>query len=80
MENSSDREQDGKDKSVKSSSLIGSLMPRILKEAQEKRGFVIIALTKEAHMSLSRIAKLAIRLMEGDPKMEGIPWTLLAYF
>ncbi|GJV04279.1 hypothetical protein Tco_1337848 [Tanacetum coccineum] len=62
MENSSDREQDGKDKSVKSSSLIGSLMPRILKEAQEKRGFVIIALTKEAHMSLSRIAKLAIRV------------------
>ncbi|GJW56250.1 hypothetical protein Tco_0102981 [Tanacetum coccineum] len=61
MENSSDQEQDGKDKSVKSSSLIGSLMPRILKEAQKKRGFALIALTKEAHMSLSRIAKLAIR-------------------
>ncbi|GJY44174.1 putative reverse transcriptase domain-containing protein [Tanacetum coccineum] len=31
------------------------------KEAQEKLGFALIALTKEAHMSLSRIAKLAIR-------------------
>ncbi|GKD40246.1 hypothetical protein Tco_1260453 [Tanacetum coccineum] len=30
-------------------------------EAQEKLGFALIALTKEAHMSLSRIAKLAIR-------------------
>ncbi|GKE84250.1 hypothetical protein Tco_1557992 [Tanacetum coccineum] len=62
MENSSDGERDGKDKSVKSSSLIGSLMPRILKEAQEKQGFTLIALTKEAHMSLSRIVKLAIRV------------------
>ncbi|GJZ02897.1 hypothetical protein Tco_0520858 [Tanacetum coccineum] len=32
------------------------------KEAQEKLGFALIALTKEAHMSLSRIAKLAIRV------------------
>ncbi|GKE48113.1 hypothetical protein Tco_1479371, partial [Tanacetum coccineum] len=30
-------------------------------EAQEKLGFALIALTKEAHMSLSRIASLAIR-------------------
>ncbi|GJU46494.1 hypothetical protein Tco_1203760 [Tanacetum coccineum] len=32
------------------------------KEAQKKLGFALIALTKEAHMSLSRIAKLAIRV------------------
>ncbi|GJY41576.1 hypothetical protein Tco_0428846 [Tanacetum coccineum] len=31
------------------------------KEAQKKLGFALIALTKEAHMSLSRISKLAIR-------------------
>ncbi|GJY90429.1 hypothetical protein Tco_0505625, partial [Tanacetum coccineum] len=41
MENSSDQEQDGKDKSVKSSSLIGSLMPRGLKEAQEMMIFAL---------------------------------------
>ncbi|GKA72348.1 hypothetical protein Tco_0778564, partial [Tanacetum coccineum] len=41
MENSSDQEQDGKDKSVKSSSLIGSLMPRGLKEAQEMMMFAL---------------------------------------
>ncbi|GJZ73246.1 hypothetical protein Tco_0637392, partial [Tanacetum coccineum] len=41
MENSSDQEQDGKDKSVKSSSLIGSLMPRGLKEAQEMMNFAL---------------------------------------
>ncbi|GKE33404.1 hypothetical protein Tco_1452726 [Tanacetum coccineum] len=41
MENSSDQEQDGKDKSVKSSSLIGSLMPRRLKEAQEMMIFAL---------------------------------------
>ncbi|GJT68954.1 hypothetical protein Tco_1028240 [Tanacetum coccineum] len=32
------------------------------KEAQEKLGFALIDLIKEAHMSLSRIAKLAIRV------------------
>ncbi|GJR69773.1 hypothetical protein Tco_0015838 [Tanacetum coccineum] len=41
IENSSDQEQDGKDKSVKSSSLIGSLMPRGLKEAQEMMIFAL---------------------------------------
>ncbi|GJW25425.1 hypothetical protein Tco_0039236, partial [Tanacetum coccineum] len=41
MENSSDQEQDGKDKSVKSSSLIGLLMPRGLKEAQEMMIFAL---------------------------------------
>ncbi|GKC34168.1 hypothetical protein Tco_1046552 [Tanacetum coccineum] len=41
MGNSSDQEQDGKDKSVKSNSLIGSLMPRILKEAQEMMIFAL---------------------------------------
>ncbi|GKA51163.1 hypothetical protein Tco_0744359 [Tanacetum coccineum] len=45
MENSSDQEQDGKDKSVKSSSLIGSLMPRGLKEAQEMMIFCSGSLT-----------------------------------
>ncbi|GKD37281.1 hypothetical protein Tco_1257488 [Tanacetum coccineum] len=41
MENSSDQEQDGKDKSVKSSSLIGSLMPHGLKEAQKMMIFAL---------------------------------------
>ncbi|GKA43851.1 hypothetical protein Tco_0736575 [Tanacetum coccineum] len=35
LDNSRDDRQDGKDKLVKSSTLIGSLMPRELKEAQE---------------------------------------------
>ncbi|GJR32085.1 hypothetical protein Tco_1108317 [Tanacetum coccineum] len=60
-DNSSDQQQNGRVNYVKSSTLIGSLKPHGLKEAQEKRGFALIALTKEAHMSLSRIAKLAIR-------------------
>ncbi|GJR86203.1 hypothetical protein Tco_0210214 [Tanacetum coccineum] len=41
------------------------------KEAQEKLGFALIALTKEAHMSLSRIAKLAIRAKVGDSQLTG---------
>ncbi|GJX27633.1 hypothetical protein Tco_0235712 [Tanacetum coccineum] len=61
-DNSSDQQQNGRVNYVKSSTLIGSLKPHGLKEAQEKRGFALIALTKEAHMSLSRIAKLAIRV------------------
>ncbi|GJZ77440.1 hypothetical protein Tco_0642112 [Tanacetum coccineum] len=61
-DNSSDQQQNGRVNYVKSSTLIGSLKPHGLKEAQEKRGFSLIALTKEAHMSLSRIAKLAIRV------------------
>ncbi|GJV47939.1 hypothetical protein Tco_1438151, partial [Tanacetum coccineum] len=40
--NSSDQEQDGKDKSVKSSSLIGSLMPCGLKEAQEMMNYTSV--------------------------------------
>ncbi|GJY40877.1 hypothetical protein Tco_0428147 [Tanacetum coccineum] len=61
-DNSSDQQQNGRVNYVKLSTLIGSLKPHGLKEAQEKRGFALIALTKEAHMSLSRIAKLAIRV------------------
>ncbi|GJY67701.1 hypothetical protein Tco_0470683 [Tanacetum coccineum] len=61
-DNSSDQQQNDRVNFVKSSTLIGSLKPHGLKEAQEKRGFSLIALTKEAHMSLSRIAKLAIRV------------------
>ncbi|GKE95688.1 hypothetical protein Tco_1580543, partial [Tanacetum coccineum] len=44
---SSDGEQDGKDKSVKSSFLIGSLMPRGLKEAQGDVDFTLKALTQQ---------------------------------
>ncbi|GKG22513.1 hypothetical protein Tco_0387816, partial [Tanacetum coccineum] len=61
LDYSSEEQQDGKDKLVKPSILIGSLMPRALKEAQEMMIFTLESLTQQAQMSLSRIATLAIR-------------------
>ncbi|GJX20942.1 reverse transcriptase domain-containing protein, partial [Tanacetum coccineum] len=52
-DNSSDQQQNGRVNYVKSSTLIGSLKPHGLKEAQEKRGFALCALTQEAHMLLN---------------------------
>ncbi|GJU41550.1 hypothetical protein Tco_1194507 [Tanacetum coccineum] len=62
MENSSDQEQDGKDKSIKSSSLIGSLMPRILKEAQEMMMFALDHSHKKHNQVNHTDATLAIRV------------------
>ncbi|GKA97485.1 hypothetical protein Tco_0825379 [Tanacetum coccineum] len=62
LDYSSEEQQDGKDKLVKSSTLIGSLMPRGLKEAQEMMILTLDSLREKAQGVLTRIAKLAIRL------------------
>ncbi|GJQ90943.1 hypothetical protein Tco_0002082 [Tanacetum coccineum] len=68
LDYSSEEQQDSKDKLVKSSILIGSLMPCGLKEAQEMTIFTLESLTQQAQMSLSWIATLAIRVLLGvDP-------------
>ncbi|GJW11552.1 hypothetical protein Tco_1577379 [Tanacetum coccineum] len=81
MENSSDQEQDGKDKSVKSSSLIGSLMPRGLKEAQE---MMIFALDHSHNKHKGHIKDCQLgnpfKLLEGEPVMEGLSRTFTGLF
>ncbi|GKF56855.1 hypothetical protein Tco_0170392 [Tanacetum coccineum] len=63
LDYSSEEQQDGKDKLVKSSTLIGSLMPRGLKEAQEMMILTLDSLREKAQGVLTRIAKLAIRVI-----------------
>ncbi|GJR42818.1 putative ribonuclease H-like domain-containing protein [Tanacetum coccineum] len=62
LDNSRDFQQDGKVKLVKSSTLIGSLMPRELKEAQGLMKFTLNLLSEVAQAVTSRIATLAIRV------------------
>ncbi|GJR55693.1 hypothetical protein Tco_1406214 [Tanacetum coccineum] len=75
MDNSREVVQDGRVKLVISKALIGSLK----QEGQVEVGICIGVTHNESTRASQRIATLAIRLMEGDPKMEGIPRTLLAY-
>ncbi|GJS15423.1 hypothetical protein Tco_0409895, partial [Tanacetum coccineum] len=50
-----------------------------VKKAQEKRDFTLLSLREQAQTSHQWIASLAIRLMEGELDLEGLPRTLLAY-
>ncbi|GJV32335.1 retrovirus-related pol polyprotein from transposon TNT 1-94 [Tanacetum coccineum] len=58
LDNSRDDQQDGKDKLVKSSTLIGSLMPRELKEAQEMMIFTLELLTQVTQVVTSKDCQL----------------------
>ncbi|GKB24761.1 hypothetical protein Tco_0864162 [Tanacetum coccineum] len=58
LDNSRDDQQDGKDKLVKSSTLIGSLMPRELKEAQEMMIFTLELLTQVTQAVTSKDCQL----------------------
>ncbi|GJX64907.1 hypothetical protein Tco_0299250 [Tanacetum coccineum] len=58
LDYSSEEQQDDKDKLVKSSTLIGSLMPRGLKEAQEMMIFTLELLTKVTQAVTSKDCQL----------------------
>ncbi|GJS79535.1 hypothetical protein Tco_0729416 [Tanacetum coccineum] len=58
LDYSSEEQQDGKDKLVKSSTLIGSLMPRELKEAQEMMIFTLELLTQVTQAVTSKDCQL----------------------
>ncbi|GJZ45638.1 putative reverse transcriptase domain-containing protein [Tanacetum coccineum] len=58
LDYSSEEQQDGKDKLVKSSTLIGSLMPRGLKEAQEMMIFTLELLTQVTQAVTSKDCQL----------------------
>ncbi|GJS29741.1 hypothetical protein Tco_0490361 [Tanacetum coccineum] len=58
LDYSSEEQQDGKDKLVKSSTLIGSLMPRGLKEAQEMMIFTLDILTQVTQAVTSKDCQL----------------------
>ncbi|GJY45487.1 hypothetical protein Tco_0434550 [Tanacetum coccineum] len=92
VDNSREGVQDGRVKLVISKALIGS--PKQgghVEEGKHKRklGFALESLTmkaQELHNGLPRWQSVnkplligLFGLMEGDPIMEGIPWTLLAY-
>ncbi|GJV19444.1 hypothetical protein Tco_1368464, partial [Tanacetum coccineum] len=92
IDNSREGVQDGRVKLVISKALIGS--PKQgghVEEGKHKRklGFALESLTmkaQELHNGLPRWQSVnkplligLFGLMEGDPIMEGIPWTLLAY-
>ncbi|GJS07563.1 retrovirus-related pol polyprotein from transposon TNT 1-94 [Tanacetum coccineum] len=59
LDYSSEEQQDGKDKLVKSSTLIGSVMPRELKEAQEMMIFTLELLTQVTQAVTSKDCQLA---------------------
>ncbi|GJX68493.1 reverse transcriptase domain-containing protein, partial [Tanacetum coccineum] len=64
LDYSSEEQQDGKDKLVKSSTLIGSLMPRGLKEAQEMMIFTLELLTQVTQAVTSKDCQLGNPLQD----------------
>ncbi|GKD19184.1 hypothetical protein Tco_1208342 [Tanacetum coccineum] len=66
-----DSQQDGKDKLVKSSTLIGSLMPRELKEAQEMMIFTLELLTQVTQAVTSKDCQLGNPSWEARQGLEG---------